>query len=145
MAVVLLLWLTMGGRMHETDPYNSSEILPILEESPILNTIPGREAGLQIPAENAIEPESEGNAIAPAESQHQAEEDPRTPNQQSNNNVQNAIQQGQQNAGSIPVQPIQNNVQNAIQQGQQNAGNTPHPGINHPGANVDQPTQLAGL
>ena len=112
MAVVLLLWLTMGGRMHETDPYNSSEILPILEESPILNTIPGREAGLQIPAENAIEPESEGNAIAPAESQHQAE----------------------------PVQPIQNNVQNAIQQGQQNAGNTPHPGINHP-----VPTQPAGL
>ena len=46
---------------------------------------------------------------------------------------------------TTPNQQSNNNVQNAIQQGQQNAGSTPLPGINHPGANVDQPTQPAGL
>ena len=48
---------------------------------------------------------------------------PTNSNQNINNNVQNAIQQGQQNAGGNPDnQQIQNNVQNAIQQGQQGGG-----------------------
>lgn len=48
---------------------------------------------------------------------------PASSNTQINNNVQNAIQQGQQNAGGNPDnQQIQNNVQNAIQQGQQGGG-----------------------